>query len=109
MVLTLTTSIGSLDMPFSVQAQAAALKNDASSDSTAGFTDTVNSSTTAPFNQGDKTSYQVPSGEELADGTYYWRVRTFEPINLNYSDWSATRTFDVHAIAPSVGSFLQFF
>ena len=58
------------------------------------FINTISGSDYAPFNQGEKVSYTVPAGSELAVGTYYWRARAKDPFGSNeYSSWTATRSF----------------
>jgi len=68
------------------------------SDTDSGFVNTVNGGDTHPFTSGQKISYTVPSGSELPDGTYYWRVRVKDPSGSNtWSDWTTTRSFIIDA------------
>lgn len=69
----------------------------------AGFANVPTPADTHPFNAGEQISYTVQTS--LANGgRYYWRVRCKDPGgSATWSDWSATRYFDVAlaAIIPS--------
>jgi hypothetical protein len=69
---------------------------DKTSNTDPGFLNTVNGADTDPFNSGEKVSYTVQSGDALANGTYYWRVRGLDPSgSTTYGAWSDTRSFTV--------------
>lgn len=52
--------------------------------------------TTDPFPSGANTQFTVESGDALASGTYYWRVRGIDPSGSNsYGAWSSTRSFTI--------------
>lgn len=66
----------------------------------AGFLNTVSGGDTDPFNSGEKASFTVQAGEELDDGTYYWRARAIDPNGSNtYSSWATARTFTITSVA----------
>jgi len=51
-----------------------------------------------PYPSGTPTDYTVQTGDELALGTYYWRVRAVDPLGSNtYGAWSSTWSFTVTA------------
>ena len=62
-----------------------------------GFANTVTPADTDPFNSGEKCDYDVQVGEELADDTYYWRVRGMDPWpgSGSYGSWPAAKSFIV--------------
>lgn len=66
----------------------------------AGFLNTISGGDTDPFNSGEQVSFTVQAGDELSDGTWYWRVRAKDPTGRNiWSDWSETRSFDSAAVS----------
>lgn len=59
-----------------------------------GFSNTVTPADTHPFTSAEKADYDVQSGDALADDTYYWRVRSIDPLGTNtYGSWATTRSF----------------
>jgi hypothetical protein len=69
---------------------------DKTSNTDSGFANIDTPADTDPFNSGDKVGYTIQLGDELANGTYYWRARGLDPSGSNtYGAWSATREFDV--------------
>jgi hypothetical protein len=73
---------------------------DKTSGTDAGFANTVTPADTDPFNSGEKVGYTVQAGDELDNGTYYWRARATDPAgSAAYGDWAAARTFTVSASA----------
>lgn len=53
---------------------------------------------TDPFTSGDNIQFTVQAGDSLSNGTYYWRVRGFDPSGSNsYWEWSSSRSFTVWA------------
>lgn len=66
-------------------------------DATSGTDDGFdNGADTDPFTSGEQVSFEVQAGDELADGTWYWRVRGIDPDGSGgFGDWTAARSFTV--------------
>lgn len=75
---------------------------DRDSETDAGFVNLDTPADTNPFNADETIDYTVQAGDELALGTYYWRVRVMDPNGSGqWSSWSATRSFTIQA-APDI-------
>lgn len=70
---------------------------DKTSGTDAGFANTVTPADTDPFNDNEKVSFTVQSGDALVDGiTYQWRARVSDPAGTaSWSDWATARTFTI--------------
>ena len=75
----------------------------------AGFANTVTPADTDPFNSGEKCDYDVQAGEELANGTYYWRVRGMDPSpgSGSYGSFTAAKSFTVVTAGGDTGLVVQ--
>jgi hypothetical protein len=51
-----------------------------------------------PFTPGVAKEYTLQAGDELAPGTYYWRVRAALAAGGDYGDWSEIRTLVVEVV-----------
>ena len=59
-----------------------------------GFENLDDGEDTDPFTSEEQIGFTVQPGEELAPGTYFWRVRGVDPEGVNeYGEWSSTRSF----------------
>ena len=74
------------------------------SDTDAGFENTVTPSDISPFNEGEKIRFTIQSGDALsnsaADTAYYWRVRAKDDLGEggsgNYGDWTTRKSLRVN-------------
>jgi hypothetical protein len=91
-----------------VEIKAAAPLIDAYSVSDSGFVNPDTGGDTHPFNSGENIQYTVQSGDALATGTYYWRVRGLDPAGTNgYGAWATTRSFTVTSSGPTVDQVMR--
>lgn len=90
------TAEAAIDVYFTVTGVTPSLTIQADSETDAGFINLDDGADTHPFTSGDAISYTVQSGDELANGTYYWRYCAKAPAGDDYySQWSGTRSFEV--------------
>lgn len=55
------------------------------------FSDTTNPGHSSPYPSGDSITFTVPSGEILASGSYFWRVRAIDALGSNtWSSWASS-------------------
>jgi len=96
---------GTLDQYFQTFSGVSLLDKLSGTDS--GFANTTDGGDTDPFDSGDLASFTVQAGDALDTDTYYWRVRALDPSGSNtWSDWSATRSFDVNATTTTTQTLL---
>lgn len=77
----------------------------ANSNADGGFENTITPADTDPFNSGEQIAYTSP---EIAEGTWYWRVRGKDPDGTNaFGDWSSTRSFTATAGSAGINADLS--
>jgi len=72
-----------------------------------GFVNTENGGDTHPFTHDQVIQYTVQGGSELSNGTYWWRVKAWDPSDSD-SSYSSKRSFTINtAMDPSYSEWFQ--
>lgn len=101
------------DVSFYAKTSDVKVTNSYVSGTDAGFVNPDVGGDTDPFNSGENIQFTVQAGDELAIGTYYWRVRGIDPSGSNtYGEWSSTRSFTITAggtvVKDIIGGYIPF-